>query len=159
MIAVAQDDRVQVIPDAQQVRKTAGLPEVGQAPVDQLASEQDAALGFLHFQHAELQFAVAGPGDAVIGDAGGHGRRGTPRFQAGGAVEGLQRNMQVARVGNLPAGGRGIAETEDRQGVRPVQLAGQRGDGDMIDRQPCGAGPEVGDDAHLSVRVRMNRPS
>src|SRR5690606_29355987 len=97
VVALAVGDRVQVVPDAQQVRGVAGLDEGGQAGVGVGGGGDDAgrvvATGeraFVHLDHAERERAVRGPGDVAVA-AAAHRAAGAPDLVRGRAAVRLQR--------------------------------------------------------------------
>src|SRR5690606_28580517 len=101
VVALAVGDRVQIVPDAQQVRGVAGLDEAGQAGVGVGRGGDDAGRvvvagerALVHLDHAERERAVGGPGDVAVA-AAAHRAAGAPDLVRGRAAVRLQRDAEV----------------------------------------------------------------
>src|SRR5690606_41395866 len=130
-ITAAGGDAVEVVPDPQKVRKAPCIDEPEHASVGLVGGGTDVVVaGLIELDRAELEHAVAGPGDAVRA-AMGDGASRAPDLQRRRAMR-LQRDAEVAWI----VAARGVLTvTEYRQHVR---LAPQRRqvDVEVVARQP-----------------------
>ena len=111
-VAVAVVDRAEIIPDPQHVARLARGDEAVQLLVGQPGGgDGTAVFALVQLDRGEQPAAAGRPAQRTVAAAVDR-RVDLPQFHGRGGVEGLQRHLQVARVG----AGRGVgAEAEQRQ--------------------------------------------
>src|SRR5690606_31617649 len=159
VVAFADGDGIDVVPDPQQVRRAAARGEGGQARLRDARGLLHVATGLGDLDRAVHELAVAGPAHAV--DASAHHRRArTPDLEGRVAVR-LQRYAQVAGI--VERRRRRRAEAEHGQHVVAFEQARRRvrmhvvhGEARLRARRRVGHRPAHGSSA---CRVSPEKPT
>jgi len=123
-VAVAFVDRVEVVPDAQQVRHRRPRQPVGEQVVGVLRGGGETAVrGFVDFDAGAGVVAVLAPGDRAVAVAT-HDAAAAPDLERRRRGNRLQRNAPVARI--AIACRRGGAEADHREHARIGEQRGER---------------------------------